>query len=199
MDVVVCLFAIMLVVLIALTAATAVSESVSDLEYQTAEPEADAFMLRSIQAPYRNRDLWIVGADDMIRIDKTAISRRAADLPPRPNLAVRGPGAVVDIERLGGTSWKMSITLTDRAEADWLIAERIELTDQTALEAWAAEQTPVVVALLKDGHGQAAPLSDLMRGTLKPHEIFVYTMDNPQIIASYHRGNFAHERILRVY
>ena len=201
LDVIVSLFAIMLVILVALTSARGVLDASSHLEYRTEAPSESVFMQRSIQIPYGAREIWVVGAQQMFRLDRTEIVRRVQNSRIGTNLSVRDDTVFVRISALSSTepTWTLSVHLGEGNAANWIRSELIELKDSEALQEFASRRTRVLLVVRPNGVESLGELSSHLRRTRRPH-IFVprSEMDTP-ITLSYRRRSFAYDKILRAY
>ena len=201
LDVVVSLFAIMLVILIALAAAASVADSTIRVQYETAEPGEDRFMLASIQTPYSFAGLWAADGDGLYEIDRGAVidalSSQSPDAPP----GMSGPGADAWIDSFPDDplGWRLRLNLYDRPAAGWLRAREIGWDDTAALDAWAAEEGGIVLFVWKSGHGRLPLLSKLLRRSMRPHRLVPLTDDAATLNIDYNRANFAYDKVLRPY
>jgi len=201
LDVVVSLFAIMLVVLIALAAAASVADSTIRVQYETAEPGGDRFMLASIQTPYSFAGLWAADGDGVFEIDRAAVIDGLAGQSPGAPPGMSGPGADAWIDSFPDDplGWRLRINVHDRPAAGWIRAREIAWDDTEALTAWAGEEGAIVLFVWKSGHPHLPLLSRLLRGSMRPHRLVPLTDDTATLNIDYTRANFAYDKVLRPY
>jgi len=203
-DVVVSLFAIMLVVLITLTAATAVSENEVTTEYRVQDPPTARIALRSIQVPYRLRELWVLGADGFLgRLDRAA-SLAAFDRMPAPGTAARttiGQATDLDLATDGAElgSFQMAWRFADPRDAAPIIAERVDWRDDAALAAWAARPGGVVIFARRDAHDALPRVDQALRAGGRGHDILVLRRALSKMVYQRYRSNFSGETVLRAH
>jgi hypothetical protein len=201
LDVVVSVFAIMLVILVALAAAGATAEGQSRLHYRPVEAGENVFMLRSVQVPYSDREIWAAGKDTLFRIDLAEIVKGLAQVRLVKPLAFSRDGADISLEEVpdGLAAWRLSILISDRDSAKWLKRRTISFADDDTLAAWAAERSSVIVFVWRDGYPRLSRLSELLRAQLRPYTLVLLADETSSITISYRRANFAYDKILRVY
>lgn len=201
LDVVVSLFAIMLVILVALAAASSAADSRVLITYRTADSGDDRFVPASIQTPYAFNEVWAADADGLFEIDRGAVVSAMRDQAPGAPAGITGEGADADLltfpdDPLG---WRLRLNLHDRPAAGWLRARDIGWDDTAALQEWAAEDGGVVVFVWLSGHERLPLLSQLLRTTMRPHRLYPFSDDVATLVIEYNRANFAYDKVLRAY
>ncbi len=201
LDVVVSLFAIMLVILVALASAASVAETRYTVEYETAEPEAPPFVLSSIQTPYRFFEIWAADGEGLFRIDRAAVVRELAKEPAGRAPGISGPGADAWMESFPDSplEWRFRLNLHDRPETGWLQARHIAWDDEAALDDWATEEAGAVIFVWESARGRLPALSARLRTAMRPHRIVPFTSDTATLTITYARSNFAYDKVLRPY
>lgn len=201
LDVVVSLFAILLVILVALAAARSAAESRVLVTWEAAAEGEPRFMPRSIQTPYGFHEVWGADAAGLFEIDRRAAVRAMADQSPDAPAGHSGPGADIFLDTFPDDplGWRLRVNLHDRAAAGWIKARSIAWDDEAALAAWSAEERPVVVVVWASGHAHLPLLSRLLRRDMRPHRIEPFTDDVALVSIDYARANFAHAKVLRPY
>lgn len=201
LDVVVSLFAVMLVILVALAAAASVADTTIRIDYETAEPGEDRFVLASIQTPYEFAALWAADGEGLFEIDRGAViaglEGQSSEAPP----GMSGPGADawVDAYPDDPLGWRLRVNLYDRPAAAWLRGREIAWDDAEALAAWGAEEGGIVLFVWASAHEHLPALSRVLRQSMRPHRLHVFSDDVATLNIDYNRANFAYDKVLRPY
>ena len=145
LDAVVSLFAMVLLILI--TTAVAAGIGVVDIRNRTAAPEAPAFRMASIDAPFPRLETWMLHEGKLLRLDYDlaarlllegeGLSRGATDPVSGVDLLFEAsPGAVGAYDRIE------VILPAGPLEAGGVIGDALDVQDAQALSAWAERADP---------------------------------------------------------
>ena len=201
LDVVVSLFAIMLVVLVAL-AASALSGGETRLAYRPHDRATTAYTLRSIEVPYSYRRNWILSDNRLIEIDNAAVAgalieafeRGASGFSAGP---VDAPiDAEVELGDAAGT-YRLALTLPAEPRVGGVISRIVSIDDDDALANWASEPGGVVVIVTPGGLAGIARVSQSLDQSRRPHSLDFARRN--QLVLTRNSGNFAYDGILRAY
>lgn len=201
-DVVVSLFAILLVLLVVLASATAVLEGDGRLDYRTADEAGEQFSLSSIQSPITVRQSWIADGDWLFRIDLTAVAQAIAEHPMSGRTEIEDATVRVGSPHIGSDapgSWRLDLSFLPGAPEGKFVAEAIRIESVDDYAAWAKQGRPVFLYV---GPGARSALPVIEAGFRSSHRAFRirHTFENrAPIRLSRIRGNFEHEKILRMY
>lgn len=201
-DVVVSLFAILLVLLVVLASATAVLEGNGRLQYRTAEEEGDQFSLASIQSPISVRQSWVADGDWLFRVDLTAVALALAAEPVSGRTEIEDSIVQIgspQVESDAPGSWRLDLSFLPGPPEGKFIAEAIRIESDDDYAAWAARSEPVFL-YVGPAARNALPMIELgLRLSHRAFSIRHTFEDRAPIRLSRIRGNFEHEKILRMY
>ena len=135
-DVMVTLFAVLLVVLVLTLTATSVSEGERSLwDYRVPDEKSEPFGLRTAAAPYRFRSVWIFREGEALMLDTAALADVVAAAGPTQNFIPAPPGVDVKIVQTA-ESWNdyvMTLRIYERPVDSPLVSQTIPLADVEAL------------------------------------------------------------------
>lgn len=200
-DAVVSLFAVLLVMLIVLAAAIAATEGTSRLDYQILDPDGDEMALRSIEVPYKNVSIWVLGGTKIARIDLAAIAKaRAATGGQGPSIQRMGDLRVdftSRAETLG--TWRLALYGFGPSSQSEALTDWIDISDQDALSLWAAGEGRVLVYVTVAGRLALPTINASLRVGRRPFRLSLLSeIDSPIIYARRSEG-FAYEKTFRAY
>lgn len=199
-DVVVALFAILLVLLLTSTARLQ-SEPVRDtlMDYRPDDPSAALFQLRSMAPTYPYRSLWVAKDDRLTRIDLRAIAERyeaAADLEyeewlPPADLRV-APGDT------GLDAFRLDIAFSGTGIPEPLVAQHLALDDPATAAAIGA-LGPGALIYVWEGQLQALqPVLSQLRIAGTCHKLNIEPRrQTVALVRDY--ASFLEHRVLRCY
>lgn len=202
-DVVVSLFAVMLVVLVVLTAATAVSENDTDTRYRVQDPPVAPVALRSIQVPYRLRQHWVLGPDGFLgRIDRGKVIAAFEDIRLGDNAATTigretDLSMILDKTELG--SFQMKWRFANPDDAAGILAERLDWRDEAALAEWASRAGGVVVFAHRAAHLALPTVDAALRNGGRGHDFVMLRNPLSYMVFARYRSNFSGTAILRAH
>lgn len=169
-DVIVALFAILIVLLVSLAAGTASDNSDAVTNYRPTDAETAPTTLRALQVPYRLRELWLVDADGLMRrIDSVALARAVREGSTGFDFQSieNGIDAQIDLMESELGSYRVSIDVLDPEAAGWLIDRTVDPTDSEALVAWAAEPSSALLFVDFDAHRSLGLISTALDDGLR--------------------------------
>jgi len=175
-DAVVSLFAVLLVMLLTLTAATAASTNDVKTNYRPTDSAAPELTLKSLQVPYRLRQLWLLEEDGRLRhVDLAAISRRLEYDPAGGRQEFTIDGVDILFETVSGEpgSYRVGVKIWDPKLAAWAIKQDIDLLDANALTQWAGENAASVVVLTTDDLTHAGAVSAALAAGTRSGSLFI--------------------------
>jgi len=201
-DAVVALFAILLVIMIVLAAATQSQKGETNLVYAPEEKETEPFLLESIQTPYRFRDIWLLDATALYRFDLEAIAARLLTqtgdaLNP---LSEDGLSVVAQFDiNAAPSSYQLTISRKGVLTQGSLIDRIVDHNDADALRLWASEGSQLLVFISRDAWPLLPLLTQELRDANTPFRVVPLVSKDANIEISRSRFNFEQDKIMRNY
>lgn len=201
LDAVVSLFAMVLLILI--TTAVAAGIGVVDIRNRTAAPEAPAFRMASIDAPFPRLETWMLHEGQLLRLDYDVaarlllegegLSRGATDPVSGVDLLFEAsPGVVGAYDRIE------VILPAGPLEAGGVIDEALEVQDAEALSAWADRPDPARVIAWPPERARIAPVIGAADASGRPVTLTLQS-GKGKFAARRNAESFSFRGILRVY
>ena len=161
-DAIMALFAILVVLLFTLVAATASDDSDAITNYRPIDAETAPTILRALQVPYRLREFWILDDDGLMhRIDSVALARAVREGGTGFNFQSSENGIDVEMDLMPSElgSYRMRVDVFDPEMGQWLIDRTIDPEDAEALTAWASDPSSAVLFVDFDSRLRLGPIS----------------------------------------
>jgi hypothetical protein len=204
-DVIVAMFAIMLVLLLVSEAAVNNAPNDKSLHtYKPRDPETASFVLRSIQSPYIHRDIWLLRNDRLVRLDLPAISKKylastALNWEATINEDKYTKGSDIDFSAGSKpTAFRFKLTpFTDELPQS-IVKETIPITTFAGnfdLEKFKS----ALIYVWYDQMHYLPGLRAMFDTKAIPHKFAILGKDNSAILLKRGTAEFALERVLRAY
>jgi hypothetical protein len=201
LDAVVSLFAMVLLILI--TTAVAAGIGVVDIRNRTAAPEAPAFRMASIDAPFPRLETWMLHEGKLLRLDYDlaarlllegeGLSRGATDPVSGVDLLFEAsPGAVGSYDRIE------VILPAGPLEAGGVIGDALDVQDAQALSAWAERADPARLIAWPPERARIPPVMGAADAAGRPVTLALQT-GKGKFAARRNAESFSFRGILRVY
>ena len=161
-DAIMALYAILIVLLFTLVAATASDDSDATTNYRPTDAETAPTTLRALQVPYRLREFWILDDDGLMhRIDSVALARAVREDGTGFNFQSSENGIDVEMDLMPSElgSYRMRVDVFDPEVGEWLIDRTIDPEDAKALTAWASDPSSAVLFVDFDSRRRLGPIS----------------------------------------
>ena len=161
-DAIMALYAILIVLLFTLVAATASDDSDAITNYRPTDAETAPTTLRALQVPYRLREFWILDDDGLMhRIDSVALARAVREDGTGFNFQSSENGIDVEMDLMPSElgSYRMRVDVFDPEVGEWLIDRTIDPKDAKALTAWASDPSSAVLFVDFDSRRRLGPIS----------------------------------------
>mgnify|MGYP003700850339 CR=1 FL=1 len=197
-DAVISLFAIMLVILLTLTAAAARSDNDTPSDYRRAERAETPFILRSIQAPFLTRTYWRADAAGLARIDLAAVVDRLEPAgEPSASLAAPGLDITFDRNAVEPGGFRLSLLFHDPGAAAWAFAEPIDWDERERLAAWARDRRSAFLFVAPSAAVRLPALDAATRRGAKPFGLALLPSETAPIVLNRSGAGAVHASILR--
>ena len=158
-DAIVSLFAVLLVLLLTLAAASSQSAEPVQTRYKPNDQTGEVLSLRSLQVPFKFREFWSLGEEELlIRYDMEAIIDRLLGEIGTSRTETTIDGVDINFEwfetELGG--YRIELNIFDLNAGQWAVLDSVNARDNEALAEWASkagDQGAAVAADLADRDG----------------------------------------------
>lgn len=199
-DAIVSLFAIMLVLLLAMVTATSSSTNDERTAYLPQDPVGEIMSLRSLQVPYRLRELWILQDNGlMMHINTTAIAEQFEGVAPGPGPERTLDGVDFSFEphQTQPGSYRMKIAIWDTDLAGWATLGIVDTRDPEALTAWAGSSQSTLVFVTNQAKALIAPVAQALQTGKRRGRLFVPRSDTRYVTLVRAADRFSLEGIYR--
>lgn len=201
-DAIVSLFAVLLVLLLTLAAASSQSAEPVQTRYKPNDQTGEVLSLRSLQVPFKFREFWSLGEEEiLIRYDMEAIIDRLQGEIGTSRTETTIDGVDINFEwfetELGG--YRIELNIFDLNAGQWAVLDSVNARDNEALAEWAAADLPAVIYVTDDAIEIAAEVDASMRKGNRRGQVLIPRRSALMAQIERRAGSYSMERVYRAH